>query len=377
MERHKEIRKIVLIITQACNLACVYCYEQYKSNQQMDFQLAQRIIDGEIEKFGDTHLLTIEFFGGEPFLKFDLIKSVFNYVQERYHTYNIRFCATTNGTLLSSEVTSWLAKHKDVFECTLSLDGTEEMHNVNRPYRDGQGSYSDINIDFFVQTYTDPRAKMTVSKMTLPNLFDGVKHIEHLGFWPVVDLAAVENYWTLDEMRIFEQQLDLLVNHYSDNLNLPICRMLDYDLRRVFIDKKEAFQYCGAGRNMITYDIDGNWYPCMALAPVSQGQNADQFVCEDFKTFEFREGNICKNCDLLRLCRNCYAANYNQTGDVQKQTQVQCMFNRMTIFASAKIQYNRIIKNVKTASVLDSDNELVLKAIWRIQEIGASNCAFL
>ena len=66
---------------------------------------------------------------------------------------------------------------------------------------------------------------------------------------------------------------------------------------------------------MITYDVDGSWYPCMALAPVSQGEKAEIFKNETFKTFRFSKDNLCKDCEYVRLCRNCYAANFNQTGE--------------------------------------------------------------
>lgn len=369
MEEHKELRKIVLIITQSCNLDCTYCYEQCKSNKKMSFEMAKSIIDEELKKYGETHSITIEFFGGEPFMNFPLIVDVCEYVSKEYCDKNIQFCTTTNGTLINDRIKEWLVQHKDNFECALSLDGTKKMHDINRRYPNGTGSYDDIDIEFFLDNYISPRAKMTVSQETLPYLSEGVKHLDKLGFHSVVDLASNENYWSMDNIETIIQQLNSLVDYYTNNDNQQICRMVDYDLLRIFIDKDEPFQYCGAGKNMVTYDVDGSWYPCMALAPVSKGLDSKKFEYENFETFKFNESNICRNCELLRLCRNCYAANYNQTHNVEMQTPIQCYINRLTLLASSRIQYNRIMKQYENTKFLSNEDNLKLQAILKLQEV--------
>lgn len=369
MSLSKKYRKIVLILTQSCNLDCIYCYENHKSTRSLSFDMITTIIDNEINNIDKDSLLTIEFFGGEPFIRFDIIKKVVEYVEQKYDFSHLKFATTTNGTLLTPYIKSWLANRTDIFECSLSLDGTPKMHDANRPYINGKGSFNDIDTEFFISTYNKPRAKMTVSKKTLSSLFEGVKYLHNLGFQPVVDLASLPNYWNKSDISTFENQLNLLVSFYSENCQFDVCRMLDYDLRRVFISKETPFKYCGAGKNMITFDVDGNWYPCMALAPVSQGSEAEIFKNEDFTHFNLACDNTCKQCPLLRLCRNCYAANFNQTGNIELQTHVQCYLNRLTIFASCKIQYNRILKKYTNKIDLLEEDKLILKAIFRIQEI--------
>ena len=38
-------KKIMLIITESCNLRCKYCYEKNKNGKGMSFETAKRIID--------------------------------------------------------------------------------------------------------------------------------------------------------------------------------------------------------------------------------------------------------------------------------------------------------------------------------------------
>ena len=88
MRRHlivdKDQKKIMLLLTEECNLNCVYCYEHFKSKRKMSFDTAKSILDDfySTSKPGDTVL--IEVFGGEPFTNFELIKQIDDYVMTVY-----------------------------------------------------------------------------------------------------------------------------------------------------------------------------------------------------------------------------------------------------------------------------------------------------
>jgi len=125
----KDQKKIMLILTEACNLDCVYCYEHFKSDKKMSFETAKIILDDfyRTSKPGDTVL--IEVFGGEPFTNFDLIKQIDDYVMKVYNDRNTFFETTTNGTLVHGEIQEWLKQRKDRYMVSLSLDGTEAMQN--------------------------------------------------------------------------------------------------------------------------------------------------------------------------------------------------------------------------------------------------------
>ena len=38
-------KKIMLIITENCNLRCIYCYEKNKNGKSMTFETAKEILD--------------------------------------------------------------------------------------------------------------------------------------------------------------------------------------------------------------------------------------------------------------------------------------------------------------------------------------------
>ena len=127
-----KTKVITITLTQSCNLSCVYCYEQCKSPRTIRLETAKRIIDREMEDYSAFENIEIDFFGGEPFLAFETLKSLTDYINQKYSHAPITLFTTTNGTLVHGEIQDWLRCHSDSLVCCLSLDGTSAMHNINR-----------------------------------------------------------------------------------------------------------------------------------------------------------------------------------------------------------------------------------------------------
>lgn len=362
---NKDQKKIMLLITEECNLKCVYCYEHFKSNRKMKFDTAKNILDDfySLSRPGDTVL--IEVFGGEPFTNFELIKKIDEYVMEVYGDRNTLFETTTNGTLVHGEIQEWLRVRKERYMVSLSLDGTEIMQNMNRPFLSGKGSYENIDINFFVNTWPACQAKLTMSEYTLPSLADGIINLYKLGFYPDATLSTGVNWNYSKNEKNFIRELEKLVQFYTDNPNIKLCTMLNYDLRLVFSKLNQKLRFCGAGEMTACYDIDGNVYPCQGFAPISIGKEAKKFKNYEVSKFDLVKENPCFDCKFFFLCANCYSANLITTGCCHLVDINLCYSYRLCILASAKIQFRRI-KNKKTK--LTEDDKLILKAISIIQE---------
>lgn len=362
---NKDQKKIMLLLTEECNLNCVYCYEHFKSRRKMSFETAKSILDNfySTSKPGDTVL--IEVFGGEPFTNFELIKEIDSYIAFNYSNRNTFFETTTNGTLVHGEIQEWLKKRKNQYIVSLSLDGTEKMQNRNRPFISGKGSYESIDIDFFVNTWPQCQAKLTMSEYTLPSLADGIINLHNLGFFPDATLSTGIDWNYSQNEEIFVRELEKLVDYYTENPKLKLCTMLNYDLRLVFSKLNRTLKFCGAGEMTSCYDIEGNVYPCQGFAPISIGKEADTFKDYDVSRFDLDENNPCCDCKFFFLCANCYSANLVTTGCCHLVDINLCYSYRLCILASAKIQFRRIKNKNKE---LTEDDKLILKAIDVIQE---------
>lgn len=357
-------KRIMLLVTENCNLNCVYCYEHEKNSKIMTFDRAKEILNAQLADYESSEPVVIEVFGGEAFANFSLIRQIEEYLSQNYSHLQIFYETTTNGTLVHGEVQKWLAEHKDQFFIALSLDGTQDMHDRNRKFANGKGSFTNIDLEFFARTWPGCPAKMTVSENTLPNLAEGVIYLDSLGFKCDTTLS-VGIEWDYEKNRqIFIQELEKLIDYYVENPEKELCTLLNMDLRLVFAPIDEDYRFCGAGLDMVCFDTAGNQYPCQGFAPVSLGREAEKYKNFDNKKFRFSSENSCKNCSWVRLCPNCYAANLQSTGDIQKVDTVLCQFYKYCILASAKIQYKRILAREN----LTKEDQLILKAVLMIQD---------
>ena len=370
---NERIRKITLVTVEYCNLDCTYCYEYHKQNRGMKFDVAKNIIDSEFERLPDDSIIQIEFIGGEPFLKesFQLIKQVVSYNEQYYPDKDITYVATTNGTCVHGDIQEWLMAHSKNFVISLSLDGRKTSHDTNRKYKNGNGSFDDIDIGFFQRYPIKVNAKMTISPESLINLADDILYVESLGLLATASFATGyvgENNFDFLEL---EKQLVKLIDIYSNNENeLPM--FLKMDITSVLADTSSCQKYCGAGSITRTFCSDAIkengeivWYPCQGLAPISIGEKADEYIRCTFDGFELPSDYPCSTCKFKKLCSACWATNLGSTGSIYKQSPVFCKISRMCALASSTILFNRLMK--KELADISAEEQVMLKALEIIQ----------
>ena len=68
-KRHESqgVKSLVVHVSQACNLACTYCYanELNKANKLMPLSVAQQVVE-RMDKLSTSGLSSVNFLGGEP-----------------------------------------------------------------------------------------------------------------------------------------------------------------------------------------------------------------------------------------------------------------------------------------------------------------------
>ena len=364
MEEFRPKQKtVMLILTENCNLACVYCYEHNKSKRRMSFEVAKKIIDKELTKDDGYEEVIIEFFGGEPFLEFDVMRRTHDYIFSKKWPKKVLCFTTTNGTLVHKEIKEWLKKNSKTFWVALSLDGTKKMHDLNRC-----NSYDLIDVDFFKDTWPLQTCKMTISKETLPMLAEGIIYLQDKGF-PLTATMAQGINWDKENLKTLKQQIQILTDYYLKNPDKPVCDFLDVKLGLVNFsrDVKEV-KWCGVGKEMICYDVSGNYYPCQAFAPQTLGEDAINFKNTNLE--KFKDGFLdedCAKCPAYPVCRTCYGANYLLFKDYKRRDKTMCEFNKLCILASGYIKYHRYIK--KDPNSLTNDEILELAAIKKLQNL--------
>jgi radical SAM protein with 4Fe4S-binding SPASM domain len=129
-----------LIPTRGCNLACRYCdfVAGRDSRITMPLSLVRQALETYVDLLerGDTHLINVHFFGGEPFYAAEVVQFAVASATRLAgsHTMGTHFEVTTNG-VYHPNLAGWIADQFD--SVVLSLDGPEEIQERQRPAQNG------------------------------------------------------------------------------------------------------------------------------------------------------------------------------------------------------------------------------------------------
>lgn len=349
-----------IIVTNKCNLNCVYCYENAKSSISIDYEKAKSIIAHYLNSEYDE--VEIDFFGGEPFIEFNKIRNICEWTWRQQWKAKYIFFATTNGTLVHGAIKDWLKINKDRFYVSLSLDGTPYWHNKNR-----SNSFERIDIDFFRTCWPNQTVKMTISKESIESLSENIIYIHSLGFKITgTNLAEGLDWSDKKYVDIICRELEVLCKYYIDNPDItpaPILNMRIYKCE----ETRNRTKWCGCGENMCAYDTDGKKYPCTFFTPMTFNENLLSTIKNiDFSNPEnFIDDECYNNCYLMPVCNCCYGANYLLTGTINKRDKSKCQLIKLRAVFTAALMAYKIISNPQDTY----ENTLYIRAINKINEL--------
>lgn len=308
----------MLLVTNACNLNCVYCYENHKTNKTMSLRVAQKAIQKAFENNGYDYI-SVQFMGGEPLLAYPLIKEISEWMWRTEFHKPYELFASTNGTLLDDEMRSWFYENRDRISLGLSFDGTPFAQNMNRTQ-----SSDKIDFDFFRKTWPNMYVKMTISVDTIQHLCEGVIFLEEQGFKNIKSDLAYMKGWGRQHLQILDKELQKLIKYYSESGHENHCSLLDTKIEAV-LTTNAPLKRCGCGVDIVCVDTDGEEYPCQMYAPISMTKYMYNTVRNlDFaneKNFEIKE---CAYCILRSCCPACSGCNLKYNGSMTNLDTFYC-----------------------------------------------------
>ena len=127
-------------ISPDCNLACKYCFKNVRGD--LEFDDVRRFADIVTALYPRADRYIMDLSGaGEPLLRKDLVLRIADYCKTLSDKFMREFLPTfvTNGTLLDGQTVKELQDAGIIFG--VSLDGTKDMHDRNRVFANGKGSY--------------------------------------------------------------------------------------------------------------------------------------------------------------------------------------------------------------------------------------------
>lgn len=126
--------QLIINPTLDCNLSCWYCYENKIPKSVMSEETIEAVAKNIESHYKEQPFSTLKlsFFGGEPFLRFFVIKKIVAKADDFCKANNINFIIdfTTNGTLCTQTAINFLKDYRCFFQIT--LDGNREQHNKTK-----------------------------------------------------------------------------------------------------------------------------------------------------------------------------------------------------------------------------------------------------
>ena len=267
----------IFVVTNECNANCVYCQANNgftKLSDRMDPAVGERAVD--ITLSSPAPALSFEFQGGEPLLNFDVIRHIIEYAEKKNTGKEIYYSLVSNLTLLTDDMLEFFQKHR--VNISTSLDGPQFLHDHNRPYKSGAGTYQDLRraVNRVRKAGLKLGAIETTTRFSLPHAKEIVDIYAEWGFHslflrPLTPLGCAQKQWneigyTPEEFTAFYQE----AIHYILEKNLQGYRMQEGHAATFFskilhgypVNYMELRSPCGASLGQMAYYTNGDVFTC-------------------------------------------------------------------------------------------------------------------
>ncbi|HEY3309502.1 MAG TPA: geopeptide radical SAM maturase [Desulfuromonadaceae bacterium] len=146
VNRTSKTFAVLVTLTLECNLACPYCFEDpFRGRLVMSVAMADLLVQRVTERMAAGLDVTMDFYGGEALMALPMLKRIATelgvFAQEFGVSY--AFNIISNGTLLTRPVVEELLS-LGLAAVRTTLDGPQEIHDRQRPFVSGKGSFDTI-----------------------------------------------------------------------------------------------------------------------------------------------------------------------------------------------------------------------------------------
>ncbi len=344
--------KATLSLTHDCNLACRYCYAGRKHKRDMPLSTAQKAVDFALGLAPAGRRVDFSFFGGEPLLCFDLIVEIVRYIRARQRETGqpVSLSITSNGTLLTQPVLDFMTQEE--VDLCVSIDGPAPVHDRNRVYREGNGTFADVirNLRVALDELVSVQVNAVYGPETLANLPETVCFLADFGA-PVIHLNPnIRAAWDGDScasladiyMRIAASYID----SYQHDRELAV-NLIDSKIILFLKGGYAAEDMCGMGETEWGFAPSGDIYPCERFI----GEDDDPTLClgnvhtgvdpRRRCAVLARRGNRnaeCKACNWVNYCMNwCGCTNHAMTGATDLAGPMLCASERAALRAAKHV----------------------------------------
>ncbi|MBW2063187.1 MAG: radical SAM protein, partial [Deltaproteobacteria bacterium] len=391
----ENLRFLLLNVTEQCNQRCAYCVYSGKytgrrthSNRFMTWDVARKSIDFFLARASREDRTSISFYGGEPLLKWDLIKRCVKYIHKHSTLERLTVSVGTNATLCNDETIDFLIENDIVL--FISLDGPPKVHDAARVYRNGRGTHGkvvdtlrrirDKNYHYFhsrvclLATYDENNDLLEVCRYFSNSFFRDLSvRISHIR-----DLDTDARSLPQSKSREYQKNLNRLMEMYLDGLggntvfNFSLASSV---FRRVFrlLPQREIARASGMARpnracipgiSQLFVSSDGLFYTCNHFCSPGYDIGNYQTGIEIEKVHRILEtyinfcDDMCQRCWAYRLCWHCFVQALEKGHLNKKRKAENCIQEKHDIAQDLK-RFIYLLENEPKAAL---DNKFSLKS---------------
>lgn len=343
-------------VTNECNLRCDYCYIN-KSNEEMSADVGRSAVDAIFRSatLNGFRRVKLKFAGGEAMLNWPRVLEMHTYAQERSQQTGIPIetVLLSNGVFVSEEAIEECKARQ--IRISISLDGVGEMHDAQRRFVNGRGSFAwvDRTIERLIAGGVRPFISITLSNRNADGLAETVAYASerqlpfNINFFRDNECATPFSDLRLQDERIIAAILRAFAVIED---NLPEQSLLGYLVDRSQFNAPHN-RTCSAGNSYLVIDHKGNVAKCQmeieqpitdifAADPLSLLRSSPQGV----QNLPVEEKEGCRECEWRYWCAGgCPIATYRATGryDVKSPN---CHIYKAIYPAALRLEGLRLLK---------------------------------
>lgn len=313
------LHALSLAIAQKCNLGCAYCYAQQGefggAAKNMTEARANQAVDLLLDGASPGGRLNLAFLGGEPLVNRSVLQSVTRRAAERAarRGVTLSFSITTNGTLLTEGDADFFEEFG--FAVTVSLDGPREVHDGQRPFKSGKGSFDRImeNLAPLLsrqrRMQVSARVTVTPANLTLRRTLDQFVEagFHSVGFSPMLSAPGGAGEMRAEDLEVMLAEMIDCGREFERRAlageRYPFANMLNA-IREIQRGTHRPYP-CGAGAGYLGVSADGDLAACHRFVGDAEGAmgSLDTGIDARKRTIWLAERHV----HTQEPCRDCWA----------------------------------------------------------------------
>lgn len=341
---------VVVNITTRCNLNCKYCFANCSPENGEDMPENVMIaIIRQMLMMPEVDTITFEFQGGEPTINFSGMLTFIELSEKMKINYNkkIKYRLESNGTNITNEFIELVKRYN--IDIGISIDGPQDMTDGARIYPDGHGAFKDIETGIEKLFKSELKIKGAVCTLGKHNIFDPLRLVKFfnekkidfkprpaniLGREIISKITTTPGEWA----NFFRKMYYPSKRGSAENFAIHIFEENVYTPIRDYICLRWP---CGAAREVISVNPDGNVYPCdgfKAERKFAMGNILTEPIVDmlrrpwvvKMRNRTWHNIEKCGKCTFRGMCCSCCYSAYGAYGTIWREDP-HCI-DRMAIF---------------------------------------------